>query len=80
MKVGDRLICHTSYGIYKKVFIKDKSYNITKIVEVNDITRFWIISDYNIEYGFSHEGYNKYFLDIKEQRKLKLEKLNNVYL
>lgn len=77
MKVGDKVTCtRTIYGYHQEIIhIIGKQYTVTNIfkniiyltVEKNNALK---------EYGHFTEYFTNSFIAIKEERKLKLEKLN----
>jgi len=84
MKVGDKIKCHTPVKDKKGVyFFKGNLYTITEIRISQFLSNgldYIIDNDFN-KYVFSTDKkgtnyYGKWFFDLKEERKIKLEKLN----
>ena len=83
MKVGDKVICIEDYKVGDKlVYEKGKLYEIITIYQsINDdspeitIKYYHISADMVKSIGFSKRFY-KYFISLKEERKQKLEKIN----
>ena len=92
MKVGDKLRCIISVDNYlgKKLFIKDNIYEVLYIASMNIgadeivgvVSRKSVITLDHILYAneyyndWSLEFVNKHFINIREERKNKLDKIN----
>lgn len=90
MKAGDRVYCHTDYSIYtwRKSFSRGKVYVIDMVGKTSDETvgtfsskwyGFWIRDDFGSHVGIYSYEFDRYFSDIKELRKKKLERLEVVF-
>ena len=77
MIVGDKLYCHT---VCRMTINKIRATTIGKeyiVIEKFD-DELMIINDYNQEHFFEYKNLNKWFWDIRELRKIKLEKIREV--
>ena len=83
LKVGDSVICHSL------VIMKDsdgtdirstigKSYKIFGFRRMSDKDHFYIIDDCGIDHYFPIDEYNRWFYNLKEERRKKLKKIQNV--
>ena len=78
LKVGDILVCHSvvvmndSDGTDIRTTV-GKSYKIIKIVG----NKLAIINDDNGEHHFYFDNYNKWFYNLKEERRNKLKKIQD---
>lgn len=71
MKVGDRLYCHKDF----KEFVKGSIYFVVSITDAGNL----MIGNENLHrHWFYSEGVKRYFYTEQENRKLKLEKLNEI--
>ncbi len=84
LKVGDLLICHTklvmnySYGSDIRTTV-GKSYRIIKILyEYSEEPKLVIINDNNGEHRISFNIYTNWFYNLKEERRKKLKKIQDV--
>ena len=83
MKTGDTIYCIKSYKDPYKEFLSDHTYKIIMVVPsyicvachdypIGYLQHFWFSIDDRKEF----QKFNKYFITIKEQRKIKINKLN----
>jgi len=81
MKVGDILIFKNAQGReYNRYYTKNKHYKIIKIDEnfIIGITCGWIIDDEGDEVYFREDDFDPNWEYLKDIRKKKLIKLNNI--
>ena len=81
MKVGDRVLCISDS--YPKGFVGEQKCHIeSKYYTIDDLSDIYVYvnsekdSTWNGYYGYSYEDFVKYFITVKELRKLKLDKIN----
>jgi len=84
IKIGDKVYCHTEH-IVKHIILKD-NYSFTKdllyrVVYIRNMyDSIYIICNEGDTICFDYpEEYNKYFFNIKQMRKKKLEQLEKSY-
>lgn len=76
-KVNQKIYCHAP------VYMIDDNRPVTragvfyKIIKVTDY-KFYIIDDEHDSHSFQFDDYEKWFTNIKDERKLKLQKLNQI--
>lgn len=82
MKKGDKILCTKNYNIENNTVLykKNNIYTITDIIEdSNGINNRYIIDNYlsfYIKHQISDWCFDDYFISLKEERKLKLDKIN----
>jgi hypothetical protein len=81
MKKGDSLYCKKSL-IHKgnSIFVKNKIYKIKILkvyyIEIEDENGFGVGFNMSLNKNLNEYKFHDHFIDIKESRKLKIEKLN----
>jgi hypothetical protein len=81
MKKGDKLICIKTYPT---LYLKGEAYYIENIEESIIFIESSEVSQYPGIYGFhnvdksNNLSFNNYFVNIQEERKLKLVKINKI--
>jgi len=78
MKTGDKVKCikNDFDGKQLKLTI-GKWYKIEDETTYDNKCRYWITNDNgSLHFFWSHGPYRKYLLSVKDERKIKLEKLN----
>lgn len=83
LKVGDILTCHTKVVMDDGGSIKTtvgKSYKIIKLLRSQEdgMDRVVIKNDDNEDHRFTFYNYNRWFYNLREERRLKLKKIQNV--
>ena len=75
LKVGDLLTCHTAVVMVDGDIrtTVGKSYKIVRYG--NSISSFVIKNDVNRDHYFPFDEYNKWFYNLKEERRKKLKKI-----
>jgi len=71
-KVGDKLVCYNAVS-YRHITL-NKTYTIIKVLSAGGVT---IINDGGYEDFYAYVNWIKYFRSLRNERKLKLERLKN---
>lgn len=83
LKVGDILFCHTKVVMDDGSGIKTtvgKSYKIIKLLyfQEDGMYRVVIKNDFNEDHRFTFDNYNRWFYNLREERRQKLKKIQDV--
>jgi hypothetical protein len=81
LKVGDILTCHSKVIMEHNGDIRTtvgKSYKIIEILYLEGEVKLVIKNDHNEDHRFTYKNYNKWFYNLKELRRNKLKKIQDV--
>ena len=80
MKIGDKILCIENCNRHRISFIKGKTYIINSIqngeIYISDREYSTLEAFFKIISHPNYWNFDDFFINIKEQRKFKLEKLN----
>lgn len=78
MKINDEVRCIANYFQGRRLDLTiGKSYKIIDKTEYDGFCKYWVIlDDQGLQYFWSNGPYREFLLSVKEERKIKLNKLS----